>query len=377
MVGGVRREMGLGRAGADLAAVPLADARRRAAEIYRLVRSGVDPLAQRAAEAATARAAEAATARARVHTFRQVADLYMAAHEAGWRNPVHRKQWRSTLEAHVMPEFGDKPVAAVAVGDVMGVLEPIWRTVPETASRLRGRVESVLDYAKARGWRDGENPARWKGHLANLLPARGKVARVEHHAALPWPEIAAFMATLREQPGTAAVAMQFAILTGARTGEAVGARWREIDLAAGVWTVPPERMKAHREHRVPLSHAARDVLATMAHLQPAGGDGYVFPGAKLDAPLSNMAMLSLLRRMGRGDLTTHGFRSTFRDWAAEATNYPREVAEQALAHTLSDKVEAAYRRGDLFAKRAAMMNDWAGHCGLSKAKESERATEST
>jgi integrase len=246
----------------------------------------------------------------------------------------------------------------------MQVLEPIWRQKTETASRLRGRIESVLDYATARGWRAGENPARWRGHLDNLLPARGKIAKVEHHAALPWKEVSAFMTELAHQGGVAALALRFTILTAARTGEAIGATWKELDLTGAVWTVPAGRMKASREHRVPLSDAALAVLREAAQLRFDGSvDAPVFPGAKARKPLSNMAMLALLRRMGRGrDLTAHGFRSTFRDWCAEATSYPREVAEAALAHTLGDKVEAAYRRGDLMEKRRRLMAHWAEFC---------------
>ena len=222
----------------------------------------------------------------------------------------------------------------------------------------------MLDYAKARGWRGGENPARWRGHLDNLLPARGKIARVEHHPALPWRDIGAFMAVLEQQEGIAALALRFAVLTAARTGEAIGATWGEIDMGNALWTVPADRMKAVREHRVPLSGAALATLRDAARLRSDAREiAPVFPGRKAGTPLSNMAMLALLRRVGRGDLTTHGFRSTFRDWCAEATNYPREVAEAALAHTLGDKVEAAYRRGDLMEKRRRLMADWAESCG--------------
>jgi integrase len=232
---------------------------------------------------------------------------------------------------------------------------------PETASRLRGRIELVLDYAKARGWRDGENPARWRGHVANLLPERSKVKPVEHHAALPWREISAFVATLANHQGLGALALQFTILTAARTGEAIEARWSEIDMAAAVWTVPPSRMKAAREHRVPLSDAALAVLQSVAPLRNEQHGEWVFPGARAGRPLSNMAFLMLLRRIGRDDLTAHGFRSTFRDWAAE-TGQPSDVAEAALAHTLGNKVQAAYQRGDLLERRRTLMNAWAQFC---------------
>jgi integrase len=298
-------------------------------------------------------------------TFRNVAKAYLAAHEAGWRNPKHRAQWRATLDAYAMPHMGDLPVADVMTGHVMAALEPIWTAKPETATRVRGRIEAVLDYAAARGWRTGENPARWRGHVANLLPARGRLARVVHHAALPWEDIAAFLTDLRGRAGMGARALDFTILTASRTNEALGARWQEIDLAEGVWTVPAERMKAGREHRVPLSDTALAILRALLPLRPADDDkgaAFVFPGARKGRPLSGMAMLMLLRRMERGDLTAHGFRSSFRDWAAERTSYAREVAEEALAHTLRDKTEAAYRRGDLFEKRRRLMDDWAAFC---------------
>jgi integrase len=359
---GRMREMGLGRAGADLAAVPLAEARAKAADLIKLVKSGVDPIEQRETDAAH-KAAEAQLAAVRAITFKMVANHYLEAHEKSWRNPKHRMQWRNTLDTYTHPHFGDLPVEQVGTEHVLAALEPIWRTKPETAVRVRGRVESILDYASAREWRNGENPARWRGHLANLLPARGKIAPVEHHAALPWNEIGAFLPLLRAQAGVAAKALEFAVLTAARSGEVLGARWDEFDLASQVWTVPPQRMKAHREHRVPLSAPAMAVLAEMAeHRAPDAVDAFVFPGAKADRPLSIMAMTMALRRMKRGDLTVHGFRSTFRDWCGEATPTPREVAEAALAHTLADKTEAAYARGDLFAKRIGLMTQWANYC---------------
>ena len=336
--------LGLGPA----ADVTLAEARDKARDCRRRLLDGLDPIEARRAEQ---------TANSGV-TFKTVALQYIAAHESTWRNPVHRAQWNSTLEAYAFPQLGDLPVSAVAVAHVMKVLEPIWREKPETASRLRGRLESVLDYAAARGWRTGDNPARWRGHLQNLLPARAKVARVEHHAALPWREIAGFMAALRDQPGIGARALEFTILTAARTGETIGARWSEIDMEAAAWIVPGERMKAGREHRVPLTDTA---LAVLRAVRPAKPDpaGYVFAGRAADTGLSNMSLSAVLKRMGRNDVTVHGFRSTFRDWAAEATEYPRDLAEAALAHTLRDKVEAAYRRGDMLDKRRTMMAEWA------------------
>lgn len=355
---GRMREMGLG----SFPDVTLAEAREKAADLYRTVKGGTDPLAEREARAMAEKAA-AALALVRAITFGDVADKYIAAHEAGWRNPKHRHQWRNTLDTYAVPTLGASPVAEVDTGAVMLVLEPIWRELPETASRLRGRIESILDFATARGWRTGENPARWRGHLDNLLPARGKVAKVEHHPALPWRETGAFMAALQKQEGVAALALRFVILTACRTGEALGATWSEIDIAEALWTVPGARMKAGREHRVPLSDAALEVLKQAVALQTGRkGDAPVFPGRKDSKPLSNMGLLMLLRRMERADLTAHGFRSTFRDWCSESTNYPSEVAELALAHTVSDKVEAAYRRGDMIDKRRRLMADWATFC---------------
>ncbi len=359
------REMGLGRApgsATEKGAVKLAEARARAGELIRLVRSGVDPLAQRKAEKAAAKA-EAQRAAVRGITFRDVAKQYIDAHEVAWRNPKHRAQWRNTLDTYAFPHFGDVPVAEVATAHVLAALEPIWQTKAETATRVRGRIEAALDYATARGWRQGDNPARWRGHLANLLPARGKVAPVEHHAALPWREIGDFMTALRKQAGVSAQALAFTILTAGRTGEVLGAAWHEIDLGAKIWTVQAARMKAGKEHRVPLAEPALAVLGDMAKLRTSTDPGaYVFPGGKHSKPLSLMALAMALRRMKRDHLTVHGFRSTFRDWAAEATSYQREVAEAALAHKLGDKTEAAYQRGDMLAKRSRLMAEWAAFC---------------
>lgn len=360
---GRERDMGLGGAGGP-GAVTLADARAKAAELRRLVQAGIDPLVEREAQAVQLAARVQANA-VQAITFKAVAAAYIEANEIGWRNAKHRAQWRSTLETYTYPHMGDLPVGDVATSHVMAVLEPIWKIKPETASRVRGRIESVLDYARAREWRTGENPARWRGHIANMLPARRKTARVKHHAALPWAEMGAFMVTLRGRDALAARALEFAILTAARTGEVLGAQWREIDLKSAIWTVPSVRMKAGREHRVPLSAATVGLLGEVAKLRPdddGTGDAMVFPGAKPERPLSQMAMLMLLRRMERGEVTAHGFRSTFRDWCAESTSYPNEMAEIALAHTVGDKVEAAYRRGDMIEKRRRMMDDWAEFC---------------
>jgi integrase len=349
MAGRKSHDMGLG----SLALVGLREAREHALQQRRLLRlEGIDPIAKRRA-ARQAAIIEAASAM----TFKSCAEAYIAAHKAGWKNPKHAAQWPSTLQTYVYPIFGDLPVQAVDVGLVTKAIEPIWSTKPETASRVRGRIESVLDWATVRGYREGENPARWRGHLEKLLPARRKVAAVEHHAALPYPELPTFMGDLRLREGLAARALEFAILTAARTGEVLGARWSEVDLDGRLWTVPANRMKAGREHRVPLSDAA---LAILSGLDRTGD--LVFPGQRRDRSLSNMALLMLLRRVGRDDLTAHGFRSTFSDWCAEQTNFPSEVREMALAHTVGDKVEAAYRRGDLFEKRRQLAEAWGRYC---------------
>ena len=346
MAGSSGREMSLG----SEADVTLAEARDLARNARRELDTGRDPIEAR--EQARREAAGSGM------TFRDVATLYVASHEDAWRNAKHRAQWTSTLKTYAAPTLGKMPVGKVTVGHVMRVLEPMWKAKPETASRLRGRIEAVLDYATARGWRQGENPARWKGHLSNLLPKRTKIAAVRHHAALPWGECPAFMQALAGQNGAAALALRFTILTAARTSEVTGATWAEVDLQAKLWTVPGVRMKAGVEHRVPLSLAALAVLAAL-RIPDAKPSDYVFPGGKPGGGLSNMAMTALLRRMKRSDLTVHGFRSTFRDWAAETNPAPREVAETALAHTLRDKVEAAYRRSDLLERRAKLMADWA------------------
>jgi integrase len=291
--------------------------------------------------------------------FQKCAESYIEAHKAGWKNCKHAAQWSATLATYVYPIFGHLPVNDIDVALISNVLKPIWTTKTETASRLRGRVERILDWATVHNYRQGDNPARWRGHLDQLLPPRSRVQKVEHLAALPYAEIGQFMAELREQDSTSALSLEFLILTGTRTAEVIGATWSEIDLQAAVWTIPAERMKAQKEHRVPLSKPALAILKRL-HKHRAGD--YAFPGQKTGQPLSNMALLRLLERMGRPDLTVHGFRSTFRDWAAERTNFPREVAEQALAHSLPDKVEAAYRRGDLFDKRRQLMDAWARYC---------------
>lgn len=345
---GKAREMGLGPA----RDISLQEARTAAAAARKCKAMGSDPLQERERIVAERRA-EAA----RAITFRQSAEAYIEAHRAGWKNAKHSAQWGNTLATYAYPIIGGLSVGAVDVAMVHKVLAPIWTTKPETASRLRGRIESILDWASTRGYRTGENPARWRGHLENLFPARSKVRKVQHHAALPYPEVADFMTTLSQHPGEGARALRYAILTAARTSEVLCARWSEVNLRSGVWTIPAERMKAGREHRVPLTETA------IALLGRRGNEGeYLFRGASTGKSLSNMSMLATLRRMGRGDLTAHGFRSTFRDWAAEQTSFPSEVAEAALAHVVGDKVEAAYRRGDLFEKRRRLMDAWDGYC---------------
>lgn len=345
MVGGKRREMGLG----GFPAVTLAMAHEKAREARDLIRQGRDPILL-AREALSALKAE----QARALTFAQCAEAYIDAHEVGWRNEKHTQQWRSTMKTYVYPVMGDMLVRDVALAHVLKVLEPIWRTKTETASRVRGRMESVLDWAKGRGYRAGDNPAAWKGNLDAQLPKREKVAKVEHHQALAVGEVGAFMRDLRDQEGLGAKALQFAILTAARSGEVRGMAWSEVDLEAAVWTVPADRMKAGREHRVPLSAAVVELLKA---LPQTPGSPLVFTAPR-GGPLSDMTLTAVLRRM-QVDAVPHGFRSTFRDWAAERTSYPNEVCEMALAHVVSDKVEAAYRRGDLFEKRRRLMEDWA------------------
>jgi integrase len=350
MIAGKAREMGLG----PVPLIPLAEARVAALEARRKVHEGIDPLAKREEQQRQARIEQA-----RALTFAQCADAYIQAHRSSWRNDKHAAQWESTLKNYAAPVIGDLPVEAIDLRLVLDILEPIWRDKPETASRLRGRLETVLDWAAVRGLRQGDNPARWRGHLDKLLPARAKVKRVEHHAALPYAEIGAFMAKLRTREGIGSLALEFTILTAARTSEVLNATWGEIDRDVAAWIVPGARMKAGRDHRVPLSPRALAILTELG-----GGDDmeFVFPGNRTGKPLSNMVFLQLLKRMGYVDLTAHGFRSTFRDWAAEQTAFPREVAEAALAHVVADKVEAAYRRGDLFEKRRQLMAEWETFC---------------
>lgn len=348
---GARREMGLG----SLTDISLKDAREKATKCRLMLKSGKDPIESRNEERLTA-----ALERAKTMTFDQCAAAYIEAHRGSWKNAKHASQWGNTLATYASPIIGKLPVAAVDTALVVKILNPIWESKTETATRLRGRIECVLDWATVSQYRQGDNPARWRGHLDNLLASTDRSKRVKHHPALPWQEIGGFMVKLREQSGIAARAVELAILTACRSGEIRLATWAEFDLGGKIWTIPASRMKAGREHRVPLSDAALHLLKNTPHL----GD-YVFPGTKHDKPLSDMSLTAVLRRMDRGDITVHGFRSTFRDWCAEsvANSFPREVCEHALAHSLPDKVEAAYRRGDLIEKRTLLMQAWADYCG--------------
>lgn len=354
MLAGRPRKMGLG----SVHTVSLKLAREKAGEQRLKLLDATDPIEQRKAERM-----EKLAASATMLTFKQAAEAYIKAHRSGWSNIKHAAQWTATLETYAYPMFGELAVSRVDVGLVLKALEPIWTTKPETATRVRGRIESILDWAAARGYRQGDNPARWRGHLDKLLPARSKVAKVQHHPALPYGEIGGFIANVRAMEGVSPKALEFAILTATRTGETVGTRWSEIDTDNALWTIPAGRMKAKKEHRVPLSDRALEILASLPREK---GVDYVFLGDKKGQPLSNMSLLMTLRRMKRDDLTTHGFRSTFRDWAAEQTAYPNELLEMALAHTVSDKTEAAYRRGDMMEKRRRLMQDWAEFCATTK-----------
>lgn len=348
MVGNKRRHMGLG----GFPEVTLAKAKEKARAAKEQIDQGIDPIVQRLAIASSLKAQQATQ-----KTFKQAALAYIEAHGEGWKNPKHRAQWSATLETYAYPHLGDLLVQDVGQDHVLKVLEPIWKTKTETATRLRGRIESVLDWATVRKYRTGDNPARWKGHLDKLLPAPGKIQKVEHHRALPVAKMVEFMNALRRREGLAARALEFAILCASRSGEVRGARWDEFDLDASVWTIPAERMKAGKEHRVPLSSFALAILKKL----PKKADVDLVFSTESGKALSDMALTSVLRRM-EVDAVPHGFRSTFRDWAGELTNHPRDIAEQALAHVLDNKVEAAYRRGDALDKRRKMMQDWAEFC---------------
>ncbi|BCB07244.1 phage integrase [Vreelandella venusta] len=349
---GKRREMGLG----SFPDTGLADARRKAEHYRRLAKDGADPIQARDAEQQ-----ETSTP-----TFTSCAARYIQSHRRSWRNAKHARQWVSTLKTYARPVIGNMPVDEIDTQDIVSILNPIWTSKTETAKRVQGRIENVLDYAAAHKYRDESNPARWRGHLDKLLAKPSRVKRVSHHPAMPYDEVAAFMAELQGYTSISSKALQFLILTATRTSEVLRTEWPEIDLENATWTIPAERMKARREHRVPLPTQAMSLLSDLPRVQ---GNPYVFPGARLGRPLSNMAMLQLMRGMGygvggkRGDYVPHGFRSSFRDWSGEVSSYPRDVAEMALAHTIENKVEAAYRRGDLFEKRRAMMQEWADYLG--------------
>lgn len=348
---GRRREMGLG----PIHVTDAATARARAGECRTMVREGRDPIAER-----DSRRIRESAQRARLISFSECSRSYIDAHRCGWRNAKHAAQWERSLGAYAGPVIGALPVADINTGLVFSVLAPIWKTRTVTATRVRGRIESILNWATVMGYREGENPARWRGHLENLLAKPSRIAPVRHFPALPWPEMPRFMAALRAREGVAARALEFAVLTACRSGEVRGARWDELDLAARLWTIPAARMKLGREHRVPLSSPAIELLAALPRVSAR-----VFPGKKAVSDLSDMSMTAVLRRMGEGRITVHGFRSTFRDWCAEepGNTFPREVCEHALAHGLPDRVEAAYRRGDLLVKRTALMQAWGEYCG--------------
>lgn len=347
-VGGRRRDMGLG----GFPDVTLAGAREAARNARELIREGVDPIER--AKAAR-KALQAASAKGL--SFQEAAEAFIASQEVAWRNAKHKAQWTSTLTTYAYPVIGSLAVADIELAHISKVLEPIWITKTETASRLRGRIEQVLDWATARGYRTGLNPARWRGYLDKLFPRPSKVAKPVHHRALSIQDMGTFMSDLRSAEGMGARALTFTILTAARSGEARGAIWSEIDMARGIWTIPASRMKAGREHRVPLS---RPALALLEALPRVAGSDFVFQAPR-GGQLSDMTLSAVMRRM-KAPAVPHGFRSTFRDWAAEYTGYPSEVVEMALAHTVGNKVEAAYRRGDLFEKRRRLAEDWARFC---------------
>jgi integrase len=337
---GAAKEMGLGSA----KDVPLTDAREKATDARRMLAKRMNPIDERKRDGG-------------IPTFGEMADETCEVLSAGFRNDKHKAQWRMTLLNYAGP-LRSKPVDTVATEDVLAVLKPMWTEKPETASRLRGRIEKVLDAAKAKGHRGGENPARWRGHLDHLLPKPLKLTR-GHHRAMPYEEVAAFVSQLRKREATAALALEFCILTAARSGEVLGLRRAEIDFDKKIWTLPANRMKAGREHRVPLSARAISILKKLAKVN--SGD-FIFAGQARNKPLSNMAMDMMLRRMKREEATVHGFRSSFRDWAGNVSNFPREITETALSHVIGDKAEQAYRRSDALEKRRKLMEAWAGYC---------------
>lgn len=353
-VGNKRRDIGLG----GFPDVPLADAREKARQTRLQIEQGIDPVQARKEARSLLEAAQQAEI-----SFEKSAKEYMASKGVEWKNAKHSQQWENTLATYAYPVIGKLQVKDIELSHVVKILEPIWLEKTETAKRLRGRIEAVLDWATVRGYRKGENPARWKGFLDTILPAPGKVAKRDHHKALSVDQVGQFMQDLQVRDGISARALEFLVLTAARSGEVRGATWDEIDLKKAIWTVPANRMKAGKEHRVPLSKKAVEILKNAPRFE---GVDYCFPAPK-GGQLSDMALTAVTRRMEL-EAVPHGFRSTFRDWAAERTNYPREIAEQALAHTIG-KVEAAYRRTDMLEKRRRMMEDWAGFCGTAKAND--------
>lgn len=348
MVGGKRRDMGLG----GFPEVKLGEAREAADTARRQIRGNVDPIKARAEGKAALRVDAGKSM-----NFQAAALAFIAANEGSWRNAKHCQQWRNSLETYANPVIGKLNLRDIELPHILKILEPIWQEKTETATRLRGRIEQVLDWGTVRGFREGLNPARWRGHLDKILPKPKKLAKVKHHASLPWAEIGSFMAELRKAEGMGARALEFAILTACRSGEVRGATWEEIDLEAAEWNIPDGRMKAAKAHRVPLSDAA---VAMLKALPRMAGNNLVFPAPR-GGQLSDMTLTAVLRRM-KIDVVPHGFRSTFREWAGESTGYPREVIEHALAHQLADKAEAAYQRGSLFPKRVNLMQDWANFC---------------
>lgn len=349
---GKLRDMGLG----SCSEITLSEARELATHNRKIMKQGLNPL--------DVRMEDQKLAEKKVMTFTSCASRYIRSHRRSWRNAKHARQWVSTLKTYVRPKIGDKRIDEISTQDILAVLKPIWMSKNETAKRVQGRIENILDYAAAHEYRDPVNPARWRGHLDKLLAKPSRIQKVNHHPAMPYDEVGNFLKEVQEYSSISSKALQFLILTATRTSEVLNAQWGEVYLGDATWKIPAERMKAKREHRVPLSKQALDLLSNLPRVQ---GNPYIFPGMKHARPLSNMALLQFMRGMGygpsgeRGNYVPHGFRSSFRDWTGEVTSYPRDVAEMALAHTIENKVEAAYRRGDLFEKRRAMMQEWADY----------------
>jgi len=374
MLKGKARTMGLGPFGDQENGISLAKARELAAAAKSLVNKGVDPLEHRKALKASL-FQENTIKEARNKSFIEAATEYISSQEAGWSNQKHRAQWSSTLKTYVFPTMGKIPLTEIDADIIEKVLKPIWTEKNETASRIRGRIEAILDFAKAKGWRTGDNPARWKESLKHRLPNLSRIRRTDHRPALPWQKVPDFFASLCQHDSISALALQFIILNASRSGEVRKAIWREIDFDQAVWTIPALRMKTKKEHRIPLSFAAINILNAMKEIS-GGPESFVFPSIRKGAALSDMALSELLRGMNEVDgnqiipwiaqdgrpVVVHGFRSTFRDWCEEATSTPHAVSEAALAHKVSNAVEAAYRRSDLFEKRRLLMHDWANHC---------------